>query len=684
MNETFQHWRIDRGEDGIASLVIDVADSRVNVLSRAVLEELERCLDVIETERPRGLLISSGKQGGFVAGADVHEFIAMKASVEAIEAHIRWVHGIFDRLEALSCPTVAVIDGHCLGGGLELALACRYRVAAAEPETRIGLPEVRLGIHPGYGGAARLPELVGHIQALELMLTGRTLSARAAQRIGLIAHAVPRRQLARAARAVVESPPRSFEPVWWQRLAGHALVRPLVARIMRRQVGRRARPDHYPAPYALIDLWQRHGDDRQAMLGGEVDSVAHLLCSDTAQNLIRCFFLQEGLKALGRGQRFEAGHVHVVGAGVMGGDIAAWCALRGLRVSIQDQSAERLAPALARARELFVKKLRQPRLVQAAYDRLIPDVAGDGVGQADVVIEAIFENVEAKQALMRDVEPRLKPGAFLATNTSSIPLEVLSEALERPERLIGLHFFNPVAKMQLVEIVQGRLSAAEVVDDGVCFARQIDRLPLPVRSSPGFLVNRVLMPYLIEAVRLEEEGIQAEVIDQAALDFGMPMGPIELADTVGLDICLSVAEILSETLSIEVPGRLRELVAAGHLGRKSGRGFYVFKKGRPLKAKYGKGMYAPPDLEDRLMLSMLNEVVRCHREGVVDGAERLDAGVVFATGFAPFRGGPMHYIKTTGPAEFKARLETLSGSHGDRFRPDPGWQILIDEERHAD
>ncbi len=658
MNDARRNWSLERSDDGLATLTIDVADGRVNVLSRAVLEEFETILAELESSPPRGLLVLSGKAGGFIAGADVHEFMAMQSSIEVVERHIRWVHGLFDRLESLACPTVAVIDGHCLGGGLELALACRYRIASDEPSTRIGLPEVRLGIHPGYGGAARLPAVVGHVQALELMLSGRALSARAAKRIGLVSHALPRRQLRRAAEAMVDSPPRSREPVWWQTLAG--------------------RP-----PYALIDLWRRHGDDKAAMLAGEAESVARLLGGQAAQNLIRCFFLQEGLKALGRGHDFEAHRVHVVGAGVMGGDIAAWCALRGLRVSLQDQTPERLAPALARARGLFEKKLREPRLVQAALDRLVPDVEGHGVEQADVVIEAIFENIEAKQALMRALEPRLKPGALLATNTSSIRLEILAEALERPGRLVGLHFFNPVARMQLVEIVRGRDSDEAAVSDGIRFTRRIDRLPLPVASSPGFLVNRVLMPYLLEAVRLESEGIQAEVIDQAALDFGMPMGPIELADTVGLDICLSVAEILSETMAVEVPDRLRSLVESGHLGRKSGRGFYVFRNGKAVKTRYGKGMYGPDDLQDRLVMSLLNEVVACFREGIVEDADRLDAGIVFATGFAPFRGGPMHHIETVGPARLKSTLERLSGSHGDRFRPDPGWDRLIGEARDA-
>ncbi len=411
------------------------------------------------------------------------------------------------------------------------------------------------------------------------------------------------------------------------------------------------------------------------MLAQEAHSVAELVTGSTAQNLIRVFFLQEKMKGLGKDSDFRAAHVHVVGAGVMGGDIAAWCALRGLQVTLQDQAPERLAPALKRAHALFSKRLREPRLVRAAMDRLMPDIQGLGVAKADVIVEAIFENAEAKRELYRGLEPRMKPEAVLATNTSSIPLEELEQALARPARLVGLHFFNPVAKMQLVEIVHGRDTDSAVVAQATRFARQIDRLPLPVKSSPGFLVNRILMPYLLEAVLLESEGVPAEVIDHAAVAFGMPMGPIELADTVGLDICLSVAEILSRSLDTTVPPRLRSLVEAGRLGRKSGEGFYTYKKGKPQKARL-KHDEMPADLSDRLVLSMLNEAVACLREGVVENEDLLDGGIIFGTGFAPFRGGPIHYLRSEGAARLRARLEALAHAHGERFAPDEGWDSL--------
>ncbi len=676
-----QHWKSETDADGIVWLHFDKAATGTNTLSGEVLTELDELLQEIAAGAPPGLVILSDKKNGFIAGADVKEFTNLSDTEDAHQL-IRRGQGVFDRLAALPFPTVALIHGFCLGGGLELALACRYRVADEDPATRLGLPEIRLGIHPGFGGTLRATRLLGAPAAMDLMLTGRTISARAGKKIGLIDHAVPARHLHTAARSLIAKKPAAHQAKGWQALTNHRLARAALARFLKHKVAAKAPPAHYPAPYALIDLWREHADDAAAMLDGEARSVANLITGDTAQNLVRVFFLQESLKSLGKGEDTESsprfGHVHVIGAGVMGGDIASWCAVKGLHVSLQDRNPQQLARAMQRANGLFKKRLKQPRLVQAAMDRLMPDLAGAGLPRADVVIEAIVENLEAKQGLFRDIEPKMRADAILATNTSSIPLEELGQALQRPERLVGLHFFNPVAKMQLVEIVAGDATNSEEAGRGAAFTRQIGRLPLPVRSAPGFLVNRILMPYLMEAVALVEEGVPAAVIDKAAVDFGMPMGPVLLADTVGLDICLSVAEKLSTHFGGAVPARLRGLVESGDIGRKSGRGFYEYKGRDAQIPKTAKDYRAPTDLTDRLMLRLLNEAVACLREGVVADADRLDAGIIFGTGFAPFRGGPMHYIGHIGAGVLAARLRELADSHGSRFTPDDHWTRLLE------
>ncbi len=668
------HLRLETDAQGFAWLWFDQAESNVNVLSADALAELGSVLERLQATPPQGLVIGSAKPAGFIAGADVKEFTALTDRDQAL-ALIAAAHSLLKRLEQLPCPTVARIHGYCLGGGLELALACRYRVALDDPKTRLGVPEILLGIHPGFGGSVRLIRQIGAPAAFDLMLTGRSVDATAAARLGLVDQAVPERYLDRACRHLLATQPAPKRPSWLLRLADSAMVRPLLAGYLRRRVTRRAPPRHYPAPYALIELWRRFGACSEAMFQAEAESVAELLLSETSRNLVRVFFLRERLKGFGR--REEAfHHVHVVGAGVMGGDIAAWCAAQGLKASLQDLAPKYIAPAVKRAYQLFAHTFKRRHQEIAARDRFIPDSKGLQLGRADLVIEAIIENLEAKQTLYRQIEPRLRPGALLATNTSSLPLEELAKVLQRPDRLVGLHFFNPVAKMQLVEVVRGEATHPEAVERACAFARTIDKLPLPVKSSPGFLVNRILMPYLLEAVILLEEGVPKEAIDQAATQFGMPMGPVRLADTVGLDICLAVAEILTQALGGEVPKLLRDLVQEGKLGVKSGVGFYRYLNGKPVTRK----KYATPlpqeTIEDRLILRLINECVAALREGVVEDADLVDAGMVLGTGFAPFRGGPMHYLKQRGIAATRQRLQALAASYGPRFRPDPGWDKL--------
>jgi len=388
---------------------------------------------------------------------------------------------------------------------------------------------------------------------------------------------------------------------------------------------------------------------------------------------VRVYFLQERLKGLGAGSDAQIKRVHVIGAGVMGGDIAAWCALRGFDVTLQDREMKYIQPALDRAQELFAKRLKTPERIQPVSARLNADVDGKGIAEADLVIEAIFENLQAKQELYKKTEPAMKAAALLATNTSSIPLDQLRTAVAKDSRFLGLHYFNPVAQMPLVEIVrQDHLDAANE-KHALAFCKAIDKLPVPVKGTPGFLVNRILMPYLLEAMRLFKEGVPGPVLDKAAKKFGMPMGPIELADTVGLDVCASVGKEVGEFLGLEVPDGLDALIAAGKKGKKTGEGLYKWENGKPVKPQVDPNYQAPADISERMILPMLNEAVSCLHDGVVDDADLLDAGVIFGTGFAPFRGGPIQYIRSEGADKIKAQLAQLAGKYGKRFEPKDGW-----------
>jgi len=632
-----QHWSITREADGLATLTFDRADAGTNTLSAAALAGLSEALDVLDRAPPKGLIVRSGKANGFIAGADVDEFGEISSEAGAL-ALVKRGWDAFERLANVRYPTLALIRGFCLGGGLELALACRYRVAVDEPATRLGLPEVMLGIVPGWGGIKRLPRLVGGPAALDLLLTGKSVDARKAKALGIVDESVPARIMENTARGVLRAlpPPRALKlPL---SLTLNSIARRAIAAQAAKQVAQRARREHYPAPYAILELFAKYDGNALAVPPSSPASVASLIRTPTAENLIRVFRLQERLKGFGKEGGATAAHVHVVGAGTMGGDIAAWCALRGLTVTLQDQNAERLGPAMQRAGKLFSQRLKDPRRRRDAFDRLIPDVAGDGIARADVIVEAIFENVEAKRALFAAVEKKAKPTALLATNTSSIPLEEIATALADPSRLIGLHFFNPVAKMMLVEIVVGAGTNRDLVAPAAAFVRQIDKLPLPVKSAPGFLVNRVLAPYLMAAMKAVDEGLAPETVDEAALAFGMPMGPIELADTVGLDICVAVGKLLGARG--EPPRRLMDLVNAGHLGKKTGRGFYAWPSGKAAKQAPGK---VPPGLADRLVQPFVAEARAALAEGIVEDADLVDAGAIFGTGFAPFRGGPLNY-----------------------------------------
>jgi len=637
------HWFAEEDAQGLVWLTFDKQGESANTFSRQALEELSTALDEIRAKSPRGLIIRSAKSN-FIAGADIEEFVNFKSSDEAV-AFTRMGWDTMQKLRDLPFPTTAAINGFCMGGGLELALACRYRVALDDPKTRFAFPEVMLGIWPFWHGLQWLPKRVGPSAAMDMLLTGRTVDARRAKRIGLVDQAVPQRIFENTARMVTLEAPPEKKPKLLERLLLMPLGRKLVVSQARKQVAKRARLEHYPAPYAILDAWLKYDGD-PFVEPNDPTSIKALAEHPTTRNLIRIFFLQERLKGIAKDVDFAPRHVHVVGAGVMGGDVAAVCAQRGMTVTLQDTAPERIAPAIARAAKQFKRRLKDPRRVRDALDRLVPDVEGAGAARADVIIEAIFEDLEVKRSLFAKLEAAAKPDAILATNTSSLKLADIATALQDPSRLVGIHFFNPVPQMMLVEVVMSENTPPDLVQRASAFVRRIDKLPLPVADSPGFLVNRVLGPYMQNAFRLLDAGHKPETIDAAMERFGMPMGPITLADTVGLDICLAAGKALAKKSTegaLEAPRILSEKVARGELGKKTGAGIYRYEKGKPVK---GEPERFDADFVESLIAPYLAEAKAVLAEGIVADSELIDAGLIFGTGFAPFRGGPLHYLES--------------------------------------
>lgn len=667
------HWHLDA--DSVAWAILDKKGESTNTLSEAVLTELNTLLDEVTKAAPKGLVVRSAKKNGFVAGAEISEFKDM--TDEAIVSEkINQGLAVLDKLEALRFPTVALIHGFCLGGGLELALACKFRIC--REDSKLGFPEVMLGLHPGLAGTWRSLKVMPPVEAMTAMLTGKTIIGKKAKRQGLVDAAVPERHFAEAVRWAIGGKLKKKDPGDLKsRAMTFGPVRSVIAGQMEKQTAAKARKEHYPAPYAMIDLWREHGDDLKAMRTAETKSFAKLMVSDASRNLVRAFFLREKLKGYAKGTEHGIKHVHVIGAGVMGGDIAAVCAKEGFRVTVQDREIEYIAPAIKRAAEHYKKRIYTDGERQAAMDRLIPDVAGYGIAKADLIIEVVPEDPAIKAAVYKQCEAAMKKDAILATNTSSILLQTLTKGLKAPKRFCGIHFFNPVAQMPLVEVITHDSLDKKVQARVTAFVDAIGKLPLPVKSAPGFLVNRALVPYSIEAFLAHSEGIKAEVIDKIAEDFGMPMGPMEMADVVGLDVGVHVAGVLKRDLDPampDTPAWLAKLVDGGNLGKKTGKGIYKWVKGKPQKQKIEEPI--DPALTDRLMLPLLNTLADCMADGIVEDTDAADAGMIFATGFAPFRGGPLNYAKARGVDDVVEALKALQEKHGDRFKPSKGWPKL--------
>jgi len=651
-------WRFEVDFEGIAWATFDRENQSANALGRRPLEELARIVDRVEAGAAngeiRGLVIMSGKPGSFIVGADIREFEQIETEAQVIAA-IEPVNALLDRIESMPVPVVAAVHGVCVGGGLELILACHYRIATKADATRVGFPEVKLGIFPGFNGTARSIRRAGALAAMQAMLKGSMIRAGAARAQGFIDQLVDSKGSLRwAARKAVLQNRKSKPKGGFTGLLAKWPARGFLARKMRAETAKKVREDHYPAPFRLIDLFEEHGGSYEAMKRAETPAFAPLMVSETSRNLRRVFFLSEALKAQApKGAAWKPLRVHVIGAGTMGADIAGWCVACGMEVTLQDLSTAQIEKGMAAQEKLFKRKFRTKPSRDAAKARLIADPEGLGIPRADVIIEAIVEKLDAKQALFQELEGKIKPDALLASNTSSLKIEDIAAAMADPGRLIGLHFFNPASQMPLVEVVRSELSRQSEVDKGAIFVAAIDKFPLIVRSVPGFLVNRVLAPYMMGAMARVDKGEDKEKIDEAARAFGMPMGPIELADTVGLDVCASVGRILG--LGDEVAGAA-ELVRSGKLGKKTGQGYYVWKDGRPEKSPDKRWDKAEiKKLGRELVEPLIAEAERARDEQIVASADLVDAGVIFGTGFAPFRGGPLHF-KATEQSELSARV----------------------------
>jgi len=673
--------------DGVAVLTFDRPHSSANVFDVATLNVLDGHLAALEAlPDVRGVMLASAKPKIFIAGADLNSFAG--SSVEELGQIVDLGHRVFTRLERLRVPSVAAINGVCLGGGCEVALACDWRVASLDKSTKIGLPETQLGILPAWGGSVRLPRLIGLPAALAIILAGKQVAAQPAQKQGLVDEVAHPEHLLATAKKLLARGKRTVRPPGG--LLNSALLRPVVKAKARKDVLAKTR-GHYPAPLKALEVCAAAaGRPLEEGLARERAAFLELVRTPETRQLMGVFFLQERAKKVKIAEADGAGgkvsRVAVIGAGVMGAGIAQWAAARGHAVLLKDVSPEALAKGLQAAEKIFRDAARRRVFTEAearaGLDRITPVHTDVPLASVDLVIEAAVEKLELKQRIFAQLEERAGPRTVLATNTSALSIDAIAAGLKDPSRVVGIHFFNPVHRMQLVEIVRGPRSSAAALDTALQFAKGIGKLPVVVKDSPGFLVNRILLPYMVESVRVFREGVDARRVDRIMLDFGMPMGPLRLSDEVGLDVAQHVAVDLQRRLPQPVPidDTLEKMIAKGWLGKKSGRGFHVFggRKGArevpnpELGFLQVRGRAAAQDdatLLDRMTLVMVNEAARCLEEGVVAAPEDVDFGMIFGTGFAPFRGGPLRFADTLGTTEVVARLERLAREVAPHFEP---------------
>ncbi len=695
MPDDFRHMKIDRDSRGVVTVTLDVAGSPVNVFNEQVFAELRDVVEELEHKPPRVVVFRSGKASGFLAGAEVHQIRRLE-SADHVRAVLTAGQELFVRIERLPCPTIAVIHGVCLGGGLEFALACRYRIARADSGTKLGLPEVQLGIIPGWGGTQRLPRLVGVRRALSMILEGSTLAAEKAAKVGLVDVSVPPNTFEAGVNQFIEdrlagrSVRRSARGLAGAILDGTWPGRKVVFSLARRKAATRGL--HYPAVGAAIRaVGAGLGGPRDTGFATEREEFVGVIFTPAARNLIDIFLHRE--KARKRAtwvhddvRPRSVKRVAVLGAGTMGAGIAQLLVVNGIQVALKDVNAELVAAGTAKVaaltREAVAKGVLSREEGEAAIQRVTPTFADEAIAGADLAIEAVVERLDVKRTVFRELAERLGPSAVLATNTSALSVSRIAEATPQPERVAGLHFFNPVHRMPLVEVVRGTSTCDEAIATLVELVRKLGKVPVVVADSPGFLVNRILFPYLDEAVRLVITGSRARDVDGEAERFGMPMGPLELLDQIGIDIAADVAKTFA-ALSADVgptPARFAEMVKDGAIGKKAGRGFYEYRDGiRTGSTRWAVSAKTRPTLRHapgersevqcRLIHPMINEAAKCLEAGIVAEAWALDLAMVMGTGFAPFRGGPLHCADALGPARVVRELESLRAQHGARFEP---------------
>jgi 3-hydroxyacyl-CoA dehydrogenase/enoyl-CoA hydratase/3-hydroxybutyryl-CoA epimerase len=689
----------ERDTSGVLVLTLDVPGEKVNTLGRDMLEEFQALLAEAEGDRTlKGVVVRSGKPENFIAGADIKDFLKIKSALEG-ETLSRAGQAMFDRLEALPIPVVAAIHGSCLGGGLEFALACRYRVASDDPKTVLGVPEVMLGILPGAGGSQRLPRLIGLVKSLDLILTGRSLKAGRALKAGLVDEVVPAPVLLEAAKraalglALGTITPRRHGIPITERLA-----RPIIFRKARRGVIEKTN-GHYPAPLEAIEAVKR-GTATSLAEGLQIEARAFgkLSVSDESRALVSVFFAtQEIKKDAGYPEGTKAADVKkvgVLGAGLMGAGIAGVSADQGVLVRLKDASDEAVSKGLRSVREVFEERRKRGSLsrleLQKRMDCVSTTLDYSGFRRADLVIEAVFEDLDLKRKVLDETEAAVNATCVVASNTSSIPIRDVARGSRRPERILGMHFFSPVHKMPLLEVVVTPETEATAVATAVKYGRRLGKHVIVVRDGPGFYTSRTLAPYMQEAARLVEEGARVDAVDKAMLDFGFPVGPVALLDEVGIDVGAKVAKVMHQHFGerMAAPAAMAKVIADGRLGRKNKRGFYTYDGGRKrvdetvyalLPGGGARKDVAAREIQDRLVFAFLNEAAHCLEGGILRSPRDGDVGAIFGLGFPPFLGGPFRYLDHLGARFAVEMLERLAERHGERFRPAPILKELAGE-----